>query len=178
MYTRIADKLKELGADDVRIVPVSSMHFDRKLASLCQKDICGRYGKSYNCPPYIGLTETLIAEAQKYSFAIVFQTIDKIHGFADFGHIEKAEVRMCNLTKSVNLYLEGLNLGYKLITANCCKRCSPCRKIQGEECLFPNEIFPSVAAYAVDIEKLANNCNMYISWDGKTVSYFSIVLLK
>lgn len=178
MYTKIADKIKELGADDVKIVPVSSIHFNRRLAALCQKDICGRYGKSYNCPPYIGMTEALIADAQGYTDAIVFQTVDRVYGFADLAGIEKAEARMYNLTKSVALHLKGLNLEYKLITANCCKRCNPCRKIQGEKCLYTNETFPSVAAYAIDIEKLANSCNMYISWDGKTVSYFSIVLFR
>ena len=174
----IVNKIKMMGAGDVVIISADNIVFNDKLKGLCEKNICGRYGKCYNCPPYIGTTKVLKEQIKKYKYALIFETTDCIRGFADVKSIEKAEYRMYKLTQNVDDYLKSRFLDYKIITASCCKNCNPCQKVYGKECINKDKVYFPLAAYGIDMERMAELYDMYISWEGKTVSYFSIVLLK
>lgn len=69
------EKIIALGAKAAAVIAVKDISFDAAFRSMCASNACGNYGRSYMCPPDIGEIETLIREAKRYSYALVYQTV-------------------------------------------------------------------------------------------------------
>ena len=74
----------EAGADKAASVSVRDIPFDPSFRELCRQNACGQYGKSWMCPPHIGDIRELIARAQMYQNAVLYQIVRPLEDSFDF----------------------------------------------------------------------------------------------
>ncbi len=89
---QLIETVEQLGAAHAGVVAVADIHFDPAFRELCVSNACGNYGKCWMCPPDAGDIHDLIALAQTYQKALVYQTIGTLEDSYDFeGMMEAAE---------------------------------------------------------------------------------------
>ena len=78
----------DAGAYKAFVITTDKIPFDENLRTYCEANYCGNYGKNYACPPGVGNSKELIAEAKNYKKALIFQTVNQIEDSFDFEGIQ------------------------------------------------------------------------------------------
>lgn len=173
-YTELAEKALSFGAYKAAVIKVSDIETDKVFRELCEKNVCGRFGKCYTCPPDVGDIDELIAKLKSYDLALVYQTLGVLEDSFDFeGMIEAGEKHAELVRRIMNEYDGALHLG-----AGGCKLCQRCGKITGEPCRHPNEAIASLEAHGVNVSRLAEISGMKYINGQNTVTYFGAMLFK
>lgn len=170
--------LLEMGFDGVGEVTTDKIPFEPSLIDLCKMNNCGNYGKSYTCPPHVGVTEELIAKAKAYSKAVVFQKIYKLEDSFDIeGMAAGKEDFKDQLLKVQKLCEEKLS-NFLLLGAGACGICKTCGAKEGVPCRFPHKAVASLESYSIQVSTLAPLCGMKYINGANTVTYFGAILLE
>ena len=71
----VVKKALELGAYKASIIDVEKIVLDASFREMCKSNACGKYGKCYQCPPYVGDIDDLMIKIRSYKRVLVYQTI-------------------------------------------------------------------------------------------------------
>lgn len=71
----LCKKAMELGATGAGVISLADVTPDPQFRDLCALNYCGRYGKSWTCPPGCGSLDQCAARLREYTRAVVVQLI-------------------------------------------------------------------------------------------------------
>lgn len=166
-----------LGADRAGVVHIKDVRFDRAFRKLCRQNSCGKYGKSWMCPPHIGDIDMLIARAKRYDHMLVFQIVDQLADCYDIEGMLRSAKRINNLCAVIRDYLSPtLPADTLYLGAGACRICERCAILDGRPCCFPEKAIASLESYGVDVSQLASLAGMDYINGYNTVTYFGAVL--
>ena len=174
----LLQRIRQLGADNVGLVPVEKIQFDPSFRELCRQNACGMYGRSWMCPPHVGRIEDLIAQAKTYKTALVYQTVDTLEDSYDFEGMMKAAERMNRLTQAIRREIPASMRPALLLGAGGCRVCAVCAKQEDKPCRFPEKALASLETYGIYVTALAQQAGMRYTNGVNTVTYFGAVLLE
>ena len=171
----LCDLARELGAYKAAVISVDKITTDAGFRKMCEANLCGRYGKSYTCPPDVGAIDTLIAKLKGYDHALVYQTVGMLEDSFDIEGMQDAAKKHCQLIlELMKRYPDGvLHLG-----AGGCPLCERCAKATNEPCRHPEHAIASLEAHGVNVSELAKSCSMKYINGQNTVTYFAAMLFK
>lgn len=176
---RLIDLALQLGATKASIVKVADITFSTDFRQLCEMNSCGLYGQCWMCPPDIGEIDQLMAQAQSFDWALVYQTIRPledsfdIEGMLDAGDRHNALVNNIRQHSSELPFAKMLHLG-----SGGCSICRRCAKRDQQPCRFPDQAVSSLEAYGVAVYELANLSGMKYINGPNTVTYFGALLFS
>lgn len=166
------------GAFRAGTVDVDAIPFEPDFRKMCESNACGMYGKSWMCPPDIGPVEDLIAQAQQFRRALVFQTVSDLEDSYDFEGMMAAGGRMNRLMAAVRQKLDELDIRRRLLLgAGGCRICQRCAKVSDQACRCPEQALSSLEAYGINVSALAPMAGMKYINGPDTVTFFGAVLL-
>ena len=175
----LLNKLLEWGAYKVAFVDVADIEFDRRFREQCASNACGCYGKNHMCPPSVGDIDELIARAQSYDKALVYQTVSELEDSYDFEGMMEAGRRHHQLTRCLREAVVARGMGdVLLLGAGGCRECPVCAKVDNLPCRHPEVATPSLEAYGIAVSKLAAQAGMKYINGQDTVTYFGAMLYK
>ena len=162
-----------LGARRAAIVRVSDIAFDRRFRALCESNACGNYGRSWMCPPDVGEIDALIAAAQTYAHALVYQSVGTLADSFDFEGMMAAAARHNALAQRLSEVFPAYRFPRaRHRGAGGCRLCPACAKRTGEPCRHPARALASLEAYGVDVSALARLAGMpYINGKDTVTSF-------
>ena len=172
--------IKNLGISAAAVFPAAEIKFDGIFRKMCKDNLCGRYGRNYKCPPFIGEPEDLKNEVLSYETAVLIQTIYPLEDSYDFeGMTEGGRVHSENIDKTRE-YIQN-NLPHEkmlALGAGGCSICPKCGTTDNIPCRFPDKAIASVEGYCMDVANMTNSHGLkYINGEN-TVSYVAVFLLK
>ena len=179
LFERLTESVTALGAYKASVISTKDIPCDRCFREMCASNACGMYGKCYMCPPDVGDIDKLMNEINKYSYALVYQTVTELEDSFDFEGMIEAKRNSYPIARSLrDLFDDGeieksLHLG-----AGGCGVCEACAKQTGEPCRFPEKAMPSLEAYGINVSELAKASGMKYINGQNTVTYFGAVLFK
>ena len=168
----------EAGAHRAFVIATDNIPFDKNLRSYCEANICGNYGKNYECPPSIGDSKELIEKAKKYKKALVFQTVTQIEDSFDFEGMKEAALKHSNIADTINKDIKKQSDNYLQLTAGKCSVCEVCALVENKPCKFPDKAISSLEAYCMNVSILAELCHMKYINGKNTVTYFGAFLFS
>lgn len=175
----LPDLALQFGACKAAVISVKEISFDRSFRGLCTSNACGMYGKCYMCPPDVGEIDGLIEEGQKYTYALVYQTVSELEDSFDFEGMTAARKRTVPIGQKLRKAFAALPVSVALhLGAGGCGVCAVCAKRTKEPCRFPELAMPSLEAYGVNASKLAGAAGMKYINGQNTVTYFGAVLFS
>ena len=68
--------------------------------------------------------------------------------------------------------------GYLHLSKGGCGACSPCAKVKGEPCRFPDRALSSLEAYGINVSATVKSTSMKYINGVNTVTYFGVVLFS
>ena len=173
---KLIQQALQAGADKAFVIEVKEIPFDPELRKFCEANRCGSYNRNHACPPSVGTTEAVIAEAKQYSYALVFQTISALEDSFDYEGMMEAAARHNELTNGLYAGLREEKPECFPLSAGGCSICERCAKMDDQPCRFPEKAISSLEAYCMNVSQLAEKCNMKYINGVNTVTYFSAIL--
>ena len=156
---------------------VSALVFMPEVREMCSVDRCNQYGKNWRCPPGCGSIEDAAAEAGKYSYGILVQTIGQMEDDFDYETIQSAggthKENFASLIDNLKKqYPDILPMG-----AGTCTICETCT-YPDAPCRFPDRSISSMEAYGLWVSKVCELSNVPYNNGKSTITYTSCYLLK
>ncbi len=152
--------------------------FDPAFGALCEQNACGFYGACWMCPPDVGRIEDLIARAQSYDRALVFQTVHPLEDSFDIEGMRRAARTHNHLIVKLRRKAERAGIDCFLLGAGACGGCKTCAKTKGEPCRHPDRRVISLEAAGVDVVQLAKLSGLPYLNGKNTVTYFGVLLFR
>ena len=117
-------------------------------------------------------------QAMKYSRALVLQTVQPVDDITDAGETGPLKKKHNAKIRGLIDTLEQKGIKGLAIMAGPCSACSPCAKVSGEPCRFPEKRTSCLSAYGINVAKLCETCGM--SWDfgAHKVGFFGIYMMN
>ena len=164
-------KLKEM-VHEFAIVDSQDVPFRDYVVEACAMNYCGRYGKTWQCPPGVGTLEELKKKCLAYKKAVVFTTVHSIEDSFDIEGMNAGRVEHEKITDKAILLFKGQKI--RVLSAGGCGLCEKCT-YPTALCRFPDKARSSVEANGISVVELANNCCINYKNGNNTVTYFSMI---
>lgn len=170
----------ELGATHARVVSdLTLLTPHQAVRDACLQNSCGRSGRCWTCPPYVGELEELGARLAAYPEVLVVQSITTLEDSWDFEGATAALVAHNDLMRALWRRTEAAFPGREVLVvgAGGCGYCPEC-SCPGEPCRHPEAAMSSIEAHGVDVRTLVEAIGLkYINGKG-TVSYVGAVFVR
>ena len=161
--------------NDSLFLPVSEIPFDEKNRAYCKANLCGRYGKTWNCPPAVGTFDECREKAQSFSKAFVFTHCGRVDDFSDSQKIDALRDETTAILREICERLEKNGIRHQALGCGSCNECEKCT-YPDAPCRFPEKAEPPVESFGIDVGELAKkNGITYYAGDG-IITFFCIIL--
>ena len=166
----------ESGVKDAQYLPGSAVVTDPVFRKICEGNACGKFGRCYMCPPFIGPVEELMTKATQYTHGVLYQTVGTLEDSFDFEGMMEAGHNHNLCSQKLRKKLEGILPNHLHLTGGGCHLCERCAKLDELPCRHPAEAMTSLEGYGIDVYRTSQATTLkYINGEN-TVTYFGIVL--
>ena len=154
------------------------LEFREDVRLMCAADRCGRYNKSWSCPPACGSLAALEAGTRRYGRGVLVQTVGALDGDFDAEGIAAALAlhrrRFDALARQARLVTGGdcFPMG-----AGSCARCVKCT-YPSRPCRRPEGLWPSMEACGLLVADVCALAGLEYNAGSGAISYVSCVLYR
>ena len=153
------------------VISTGDINFSHELLKSCESNVCGKYNKSWTCPPAIEPLEKQKEKITAYSSAFVFTTKFDLEDSFDYEGMLEAKDRHHRLTSEMHERFGKTNPVYG---AGACNECNACA--YPDPCRFPEKAYLAVEAVGINVTELSRAGGIRYNNGPNTVTYFSIIL--
>ena len=100
----------DVGAAKAAVIDQNQIVYSETFRDMCAQNSCGMYGRCYMCPPDIGPIDRLMAEAQAYPRALLYQTIGELEDSFDIEGMQEAKKRHNQLSQRLRDALDVMDI--------------------------------------------------------------------
>ena len=175
MTTRelLEEAICELPLFEYTFFPSKEIIFSTKVRKICEMNDCGRFNRSWSCPPAIGTIEDCIARCKPYKNTFMFSTVTSVEDSYNFDSCIKAKVDhervLLEAAKIFRQYTDS-----PLVLGTGCMLCEQC-SYPNAPCRHPDNMFPSIESHGILIMQLAAQYNMSYDCGQNIVTYFGVI---
>ena len=157
-------------------VPTERVVFSPDVRAACERNLCGRYGTCWVCPPGVGALEELRERYRRYAHAFVYTTKHQLEDSFDLEGMGEGKRRHEALDRFLFRELTGAGADFRLAGTGGCSLCPSCT-YPDAPCRHPDLALPmpSLEALGVDVVALSRACGIRYNNGPDTVTYFSAV---
>jgi len=155
------------------IIPTSEIIFSHELLKACETNVCGKYNKSWTCPPAIGSLEEQKSKMTNFAFVFVFTTKSDIEDSFDYEGMMRAKEKHDLLTAEMH---ERFGQNNPVFGAGGCCICSKCA--YPNTCRFPKKVYSSIEAAGINVTELSRAAGIKYNNGENTITYFSMILFN
>ena len=144
---------------------------------MCRDNKCGKYGKSWSCPPGCGSLEELEGKLKSYSSGILVQTVSKLKSSFDWNGMVAAGELHKEQQEKLRRELQKDYPGLLTLGAGTCSRCKSCT-YPDEPCRFPELMTVSMEACGLFVSRICKANGLPYNYGENTVCYTGCFLLE
>ena len=162
----------------IACIDPAEIPFSQDVVDACAKNYCGRYGKTWTCPPGVGHYEERRALCLSYQQAVVFTTTYPLEDSFDLDGMHEANRIHEEVTDKIIASIpQEEKESYLAFSAHGCHICEKCT-YPDAPCRFPDRARVSVEANGIFVVELAQKCGINYHNGANTVTYFSMILFR
>ncbi|MDR0850876.1 MAG: DUF2284 domain-containing protein [Clostridiales Family XIII bacterium] len=180
----IIENLHISGIENAAAFDTDILAFSQDIRAMCEMNTCGRYNRSWNCPPVIGTLESLRDICLKFKHGILCSTVTKLEDSFDFEGMMRASATLCVKLGNANRIFADLSArhgtseiqnAYRIFGAGSCSACKKC-SYPDAPCIHPDRFFIPIEACGINVVELASNTGLAYNNGPNTVTFFGMVL--
>ena len=169
-----ADDLHAIGLTSFGYISTKDIQFSEEVRNICKGNACGKYGKTWACPPGVGTYEECREKILQYPSALVFNGVYTLEDSFDFEGMVEGHRKFKEACKKLHEHIE---MPYLLLSNEGCSNCKTCT-YPDAPCRFPDKLFPSVEGFGILVNKLAASAGMRYINGQNTVTYFGMICFE
>ena len=166
----------DCGAAGAAVVSVGDIAFDRAFRDACARNICGKYGTNWMCPPSVGDIDEMISRAKSFGQMLVFQSISLLEDSYDIEGMRAAGKNHSALTLAIALAVRPMLEQSIMLGAGACGICGRCAKADDAPCRFPEKAAASLESYGISVTDLASLSGLKYINGQNTLTFFGGIL--
>ncbi len=170
-------RVLELGATGASPISLLGVEPDPQFRDLCALNYCGRYAKSWTCPPGCGTLEECAGRLKAYRQAVVVQMIHPLEDSLDVEGMTEGQKAFDRLMQRIQKAVKEARPDALLLGAGSCSLCQACT-YPDEPCRYPELAIPSVESFGLDVQALTEKAGLPCSWSGPRVYYCGLICLR
>ena len=155
-----------------RVIKTAELVFSEELINSCKLNHCGKYNRSWMCPPAIGNQYNLINRYKSYKYVFVFSKIAYLEDPFDLEGMVQGRKETETVLKDIRPILKGCD--YMTLGPGACTICKECT-YPALPCRFPDIAIPSLEALGINVLELAKSCDIKYYNGPNTVTYFAAI---
>ena len=167
---------KEHGFDPVGLCPTGKLRVRSEVRDMCAANRCGRYGKSWSCPPACGTLEDFEEIVRNHSLCLVVETVSNLDDEFDIEGMLAAEQAHKRDLAAFARTLAKENIEHAILGAGSCTICAQCA-YPDAPCRFPERRFVSLEAAGIVASEACEAAGLAYYHGPRTIAYISCVLL-
>ena len=176
-YQKLVEAALAAGAAKAVVIPESQIVTSAEFRDICASNQCGNYGRCWMCPPEIGPIDELMAELQKYSRGLLYQTIAPLEDSYDIEGMFAAGNEHAWVSQAVGKNAAPLLHGPTLhLSCGGCHLCKVCAKKTQEPCRHPDLALSSLEGYGINVYETVKDTPLKYINGQNTVTYFGLLL--
>lgn len=160
------------------VTATEEIPFDPIFRPYCEENLCGQYGANWSCPPVCGSFEEMRSRILAQKRAILLQTIWEISDYTDETAIREAKNFHNRASAALAGDLRTKEVRGFVVGASGCGLCSPCAKVTGEPCRFPEMKFSCMSAYCIFVRQLCEKCGVEYDCGPGLLGFFGLFVLE
>lgn len=161
-------KAGRLSADTLAVLP--------EVRKMCEQNTCGRYGKSWSCPPGCGSLSETQEKIARYHEGILLQTVGDLEDEFDGEGMMEAENRHKESLLRMRELMEEEYPNALFLGAGSCTVCKKCT-YPDAPCRFPEKRISSMEASGLLVLDVCKKNGMTYYYGSDKISYTSCVLI-
>ena len=148
-----------------------------EVRDMCAENKCGRYDKSWSCPPACGTIEELDAKMHSFSQGILVQTTAQMEDSFDYeAMMDGAKTHGKNFREFCDK-LSETGGDFMFLGAGSCGLCKECT-YPDAPCRFPKRMMSSMEASGLLVNQVCRDSGIDYYYGPNTVTYTSAVLMR
>ena len=167
--------LKEIGISQYGVISPAKIVFDDEIRTMCEKNICRLYGKTWACPPAVGTVSQCRERCLQYKNALVFNSIYPLEDSFDYDGMRRWHAQFKKLCDRLYEIVRLRCTSFLLLSNEGCSRCQVCT-YPTAACRMPDKLFPSLEGFGIQVAKLAASAGIHYINGTNTVTYFGMLL--
>jgi len=175
-YNELEKIAKNSGFTHYAKLDVSSLEFLQEVRDMCNPKQCGRYGKSWSCPPACPSLEEMCAKVKDFKEGILVQTVGDLEDSLDWdgimetgAHHKENFGKMRTILNKKNVTLLAMGAGECKICINCTYPDAPCR--------YPDKMEVSMEASGLFVSKVCTDNNLKYNYGPDKIAFVSCFLI-
>ncbi|MCR5040745.1 MAG: DUF2284 domain-containing protein [Clostridia bacterium] len=160
---------------EYRAFSTSVIPFSPAVVEACRSNACGRYGKTWTCPPGVGTLEELEARIKSYPNALLVSFKYDLEDSFDFEGMQEGHRRAKDAFREITDAMRSDGENFYALGNEGCGLCAECT-YPDAPCRFPDRASPSIEACGVNVMQLSKAVGMRYINGANTVTYFCMVL--
>jgi predicted metal-binding protein len=176
LVEKLTERIRRLPLNMAEVIDVEILTYQQEVRGMCEMNRCGRYGRSWNCPPEVGSLAELAARCGAYRNGLLFNNITEIEDSFDFDGMMAGGAKLHDILVEMDAILTlEFQLGdYLLLGAGSCGACGECA--YPEPCRYPERLHIPIEACGVNVMTLAKNTGFKYNNGPNTVTFFGLLL--
>lgn len=174
-FTKLAALAAENGFSHWAAADMAALVPRQEVRDMCRADRCGRWDRSWSCPPACGDLRAAAAAIAGFSAGILLQTSGPLSDDFDYEAMEALECRhkksFMDFTRQARL-LAGDCLP---MSAGSCTVCRVCT-YPDRPCRFPQKRFYSMEAFGLLVSDVCLRSGLQYNYDARNMTYTSCLL--
>lgn len=176
-YDKLFKTAEECGFNSWGKLDTSTFEFLPEVRDMCKANTCGKFNKSWACPPACGSLEEMKNRAEKYKYGIIVQTVGQLEDSLDWEGIQEAAE---NQAKSFAKMWDILAIEYPGLLAMGTGTCTKCEKCTYPDapCRFPDRVAASMEGCGLVVSNVCTANNVPYNHGKDTICYTGCFLLE
>ena len=173
---KVIEILSNYNLNQYEEIDKNKIVFDNEVRKMCEANSCGRYKKTWMCPPGVGDIWDWKKRITEKNHTVLFNYVRNLEDSFDFEGMQEAAVEFKKIVSGINEAMSESGEDYLLFGAGGCSVCQKCT-YPDEVCRFPKKAIPSIESCGVFVSKTAVPCGFKYINGTNTITYFGLLAL-
>ena len=170
----LEEKLAELPLYAYFFVDPKALEFSERVRWICENE-CGRYGKSWACPPGVGTVEQCRDHCRSFENCLVIATITEVADIADIEETLATRGDHERITDETADILRELGARPFVLSTESCALCPRCAILDGQPCRLPEKMHPCVESQGINVVPVLEENGLEFQFGCNVVTWISML---
>lgn len=170
----LEEKLAELPLYAYFFVDPKALEFSERVRWICENE-CGRYGKSWACPPGVGTLEECRDHCRSFENCLVIATITEVADIADIEETLATRGDHEQITDETAGILRELGARPFVLSTESCALCPRCAILDGQPCRLPEKMHPCVESQGINVVPVLEENGLEFQFGCNVVTWISML---
>jgi predicted metal-binding protein len=170
-------QIKSLDITEAAPLDVAEIPFDAAVRAACEVNYCGKYGRSWNCPPVCGSMDELREMVLGFRHGVLVDVVSELEDSFDWEGMKAGGLRLTEVLAQID-HIASSDAGpkrYRVFGSGACMECEACT-YPDAPCRFSDRLFLPIEACGIDVTRLAPLAGLRYNNGESTVTFFGMIL--